>query len=197
MLVPFFVEPKRKEWWLFAAILLALAVGHFFYWSTDHVGVGARYWFAAVPGLLIMSAAGVSDIARAGPRQGAVPRIVMTLVLAGLIGWNMAFYLPQELSQLHNLNGITADLKNEVKKADLKDAVVFVQTWGIFNNDGFYMNDPFLRGPVIFARDLGDRNTELLAQYSDYEGYMWDKNKLKRLNSPASEESTKEGEAVE
>jgi hypothetical protein len=121
----------------------------------------------------------------------------MTLVLAGLIGWNMAFYLPQELSQLHNLNGITADLNNEVKKADLKDAVVFVQTWGIFNNDGFYMNDPFLRGPVIFARDLGDRNTELLAQYSDYEGYMWDKNKLKRLNSPASEESTKEGEAVE
>jgi hypothetical protein len=54
-------------------------------------------------------------------------------------------------------------------------------------NDGFFLNDPFLEEPPVFARDLGDRNRELLAHFPGYEAYRWDRLTLRHLEAEADD----------
>ncbi len=176
---------------LLAGIFIALVAGHFLYWATEHVGIGARYWFEAMPGLYVLAACGIFRLTtcrrdRAGPSVAAAGitshHVLVWAALLFFVFMNVTAYLPKKLKGLHNLNNITARLKTIVSEMHLSNAVVFVQTSGLSENDGFFMNDPFMRSGPIFARDMGARNGEILAQYPGYEAYLWDHLKLRELD---------------
>ncbi len=71
-----------------------------------------------------------------------------------------------------------ADLRRVSEAYDLTDSIVFVRTEGLLYNDGFFMNDPFLRDGAIYARDLGPRNLELMEAYPERKAFRWTKNSL-------------------
>jgi hypothetical protein len=189
----------RLERWMLAGVLIALAGGHMLYWATQHLLYGARYWFAAVPALMVLSALGIRAVARHGRRSLAIETealdarqanvdgpscpsaAAIAVLVVALVAGNFLLYFPGRYRELATFGGITADLRRAVDAADLQDAVVFVTTQGLKFNDGFFMNDPFLRGDRVFARDLGPRNAELLERFPDFRGYRWNGQYLEPL----------------
>jgi hypothetical protein len=74
-------------------------------------------------------------------------------------------------------------LQQRADRAGLRDALVFFPTEH-YRNQGrtgcpdvyvlaFVANDPMLRNPVIYARDLGPRNAQLMACYPDRRPYAF------------------------
>jgi hypothetical protein len=176
-LAPFLWGRARAEAWLLASLGPALALGHMLYWATQHIAYGARYWYAAVPGLAVLSALGVRALARR--MRGTA---LLAGALAGAVTLNLGSYLPLRLAELPEYGAIGAGLRREVERRGLEDAVVFVRTEGVLYNDGFFMNDPLLRGNRLFVRDLGERNAELLDRYPGLHGYLWDGRALTPLD---------------
>ncbi|MDX1387925.1 MAG: glycosyltransferase family 39 protein [Acidobacteriota bacterium] len=175
----------RKHNWLLFGLFLMLVAGHMLYWATQHLVYGARYWFSAVPALAVLSALGIQAMLRRSSAGGfpSASRVVATgAVVAVLISSNLVIYLPRCVKALPGYGGVDSDLKDAVEASRLRDAVVFVPTSGPLFDDGFYMNDPHLRGPVIFARDLGDQNAELLAEFPDREAWRWAEGRLEPLS---------------
>jgi hypothetical protein len=182
-----FGRRRRPEIFLLFGILAALAAGHFFYWSAQHIAYGARYWFSGLCLMFILSAIGIDFILERLECIGTTARWIVGFFLAALVGWNLLVYLPERLNEGHTYGGVTARLRNEVQRRNLDKAVVFVETQDLLYNDGFFLNDPFLEEPPVFARDLGDRNRELLAHFPGYEAYRWDRLTLRHLEAEADD----------
>ena len=183
-LAPFLARRRPREVWLLAALFGALVVGHLFYWATQHLAYGARYWFSAMPALMALSAVGLRSIVRGSRASASGARLVAALILV-LMLVNFTTYLPGRLRELPHYANIGAELKRKVERLGLHDAVIFVHTEGLQYNDGFFMNDPFLtRGP-IFARDLGPRDGELLRCYPALRAYRWSGGILEPFREPA------------
>jgi hypothetical protein len=181
--VPLVLGARKRYACLLVGVSVALAVGHMFYWATQHILYGGRYWFCGLPGLAVLSGAGAALLV--GRNPGVPPACrsspaVVALIL-GLVVWNLVTYLPHRFREGKNYGNMTADLVREVRMAQLDHALVFVETTGLEFNDGFALNDPFLRKGNIYARDLGPKNAELMQRYPDRPVYRWDKRTLQRV----------------
>ncbi len=181
--VPLLLRRHRGRYLFMLAVMLALIVGHMFYWATQHIGYGARYWFAAVPLAATLSGIGMESLVAARPGRrsvsGAVGVMVCYLVLAGLVAWNIRVYMPVHLKDARQYGNVSGNLHREVERRGLERALVFVETENLLFNDGFFMNDPLFREGPVFARDLGAYNKALVAAFPDYDVYTWDKTELR------------------
>jgi hypothetical protein len=170
LLAPFVLGGLPRAARLLGGVGLALVGGHAAYWATQHIGYGSRYWFDAVPGLLVLAAMGLKKISTLeGGRLSRAP----ALACAALVLWSLLFYLPERLRELPRYGGVSAELARLVSRRPLHEAIVFVETEGLTYNDGFHLNDPFLRGDTLFVRDLGSRNAQLLALHPGRTAYRW------------------------
>ena len=114
-----------------------------------------------------------------------VPAGTMLLgaLLLGFVLRNMALYLPVRFSEGPKYGNVSDALRSELNERALHNVVVFTKTEGLLFNEGFWMNDPFMRSNRIFAIDLGDeKNRELLRRYPGYTGYRWDRRTLTRID---------------
>lgn len=185
-----FLRGRRAEVILLFGLCGVLVAGHTAYWATQHLVYGARYWFAGVPFLLVLSALGVSVLMEMSRREEpdgtwGPPSFLPLLAAAALIAGNLCFYSPRMFAIGHDYGGISASLRNEVLARGLTRAVIFVKTEGDLFNDGFHLNDPLRREGPVFARDLGERNPTLLQHFPGYEAYLWDKTSLTPLPVPS------------
>jgi hypothetical protein len=187
--VPLFFGRKKTVCWGLFAIFVFLAVGHMFYWCSQHIGYGARYWFSGVVGLIIPTAYGImwlrDRLANGTPNKVGTEKtasLFLGLVFLGLTTWNLVAYLPDRLTEGHRFGNVSAGLKEKVEEMDLTHSLIFVKTEGLLYNDGFFLNDPFMNSSVIFARDLGKKNQALIDRHPGYEIYHWDKKELKRIS---------------
>ena len=189
--ISLFFGQRRRTSLLLLSLFIFLAAGHLLYWATEHLSYGARYWFSALAGLIPLTVMGIK-IFWEGTFKSSLDPIrskcwsswVLFVVLIIFFGWNLAFYLPQRLKECHTYGNVSADLKNAVEMFNLKNALVFVKSENFEYNDAFFMNDPFMRSNVIFARDLGKRNRVLIEQYPGYQIYYWDKEDLQKVVRP-------------
>ncbi len=181
VLAPFVLGTAGRREWLLASVLVALALGHMGYWAAHHILYGARYWFEAVPGLMVLAALGVRALVRDLALDARVPawaRMAPAAVLASLLGWGCWVYLPARLRALPAYGGITAELMWQIDRIAPHQAVVFSETQGMMYDPGFFLNDPFLESGRIFARDLGDRDRDLLIRYPAYLAYRFSAGRL-------------------
>jgi hypothetical protein len=56
--------------------------------------------------------------------------------------------------------------------------IIFSSSPAEFYYDGLYLQDPFMQSPFIVARDLGEKNKELINRYPDANIYVWDGQRL-------------------
>lgn len=180
---------RRKVWLgLFLGLGALLVVGHMLYWAVLHIGFGARYWFEVAPAMFVLSALGMRWASRAGARApgGVKPpgvvslpggRLVAVAVVAACMLWSLTQYWPARWTEMAQYGGVTVDIKREIAGHRLDNALIFVWTDELVYNEGFPLNDPFLRKGPIFARDLGPRNRELIAAYPTREPYLWTRQK--------------------
>ena len=181
--LPALVPLVSREWraralwlWSVPAALLAFL---FFFWGWEQSYLPASYAFAAAPALLLLSAAGISLAAR----RLSVPavRLLPPVVLPALL-----LFLPVHLRSFDDhFFSMEKSLPAIVGKAGVRNAVVFcdaidrgprntpVGRYDYFAR-AFLMNDlAFEEGNVIYARNLRERNPELIAAHPDRDFYLY------------------------
>ncbi len=166
-----------------ALLLTALAAGtgYVAYWASG-IAYGPRYFYAALPALVILSARGVAALAfdcrRPATGHGRVPArpLLAGLLLLALVAYNLVF-LPGRLANYQGYNFVSAGARATVEAAVETPALVFVSAsaadwweYGAF----FSGNTPWLDGPVVYARDLGAaENAALRRAFPRHHAYRW------------------------
>lgn len=201
VLVPFAAGTRRREDWLMAVWFLCLLFGYFFYWF-HNICFGPRFVYEAVPALILLTVRGVEElgpllrrtfgqqvtdrgVARFAGR--AWPVLTAVALVAGL---------PPLLRTYHRYAGVDARVVNNVRRAGLSNALVFLHHLG----HGFTANDLDLAGEVVYARDHGEMNPALTLSYPGRQYYYANGDTLRPLgdiNYPGSRLARALGEMAE
>ena len=171
--------------WVLLLVLLAVAGSYVAYWAAG-IAYGPRYFYAALPALVILTARGVMALAEYG-RQPLSPhpqmrtaagsgRWAVAAILLLLVGYNL-ITLPARIESYRGYNFVSAEGRRAVEATVETPALVFVTAsetdwweYGAF----FSGNTPWLDGPVVYARDLGAaENDRLRAHFPDRHAYRW------------------------
>jgi len=187
--------------WLLLLTLLAVGGGYVAYWAAG-IAYGPRYFYAALPALVILTARGATALAAYARSRGVSEdapsaggkwrsshpqmrtgggRWAVAAILLLLIGYNLV-NLPGRLDNYRGYNFVSATDRRMVEASVEVPALVFVTAgdadwweYGAF----FSGNTPWLDGPVVYARDLGPaENARLRAAFPERHAYYWTDNRL-------------------
>jgi 4-amino-4-deoxy-L-arabinose transferase-like glycosyltransferase len=174
--LPFGLMALRKKWegWLLFSIFPALILSYMAYWVGSWL-YGPRYYFEALPGLVVVSAMGILWLG--GWLKRTVEGVSMRRVISGslvliLIFLNLRFYLPPRLAMMNQLNGIARRHLEPFERADLDRAVVIVHTLDRWTEYGtlLTLTAPFTESDLVLVISCGPHADARLA--SGYSG--WD-----------------------
>jgi hypothetical protein len=164
-----------------ACCALGLIGAYFLWWSSTTI-YGPRYWYEAMPFLLLIAGRGLDLLGRLAGRtlqgvwSGGTRWAVPGSLFALLTLYNLSQSLPYHASGYRDYNGISAAPLRAAEGAGLKNALVFVQLDPAKPNRDygkvFFADDPLLRGDRVYARDLGpQKNASLLGQFPGRQAY--------------------------
>lgn len=176
--LPFLLRRANRWDWLLLGTLAGLVFVHFFYWAFGGVDGGfPRYYYDALPALLLLTSRGVwlsgQFLGRwrlSRPGTGTISlRYLPLLLLVLFVAYNLARSLPAQLAAQRGKYGITAAQLRAVEQAGLTPpALVLVKnvtSWRDFAAP-FAANSPTLTGPIIYAIDGGPQlNARLRAEF--------------------------------
>ena len=166
--------------WLLLLVILAVAGGYVAYWASG-IAYGPRYFYAALPALVILTARGVTAFLSIDGRF----RLLTIIIPLLLLGYNL-YHLPGHIAAYQGYNFVSAAGLRSVEAVAQPPALVFVSAseadwweYGAF----FSGNTPWLDGPIIYARDLDPaENARLRAHFPDRRNYRWDGVRLLELD---------------
>ncbi len=168
--------PARARWTLFClGGFLGLAGIYYTYWAAQTI-YGPRYWYEALPFLLLLSGRGLQVLGQGaarivgdegGGRLARAARWIVPLVLvAPWILFNLTQVLPAQWQAYTGYNGITASSLRRVDAAHLDQALVFVALQPDVPQRDYdkvlFANDPLLHGPVVYVRSFSPRRNQQL-----------------------------------
>ena len=162
--------------WLLLLVILAVAGGYVAYWASG-IAYGPRYFYAALPALVILTARGVTAFQSIGGRF----RLLTIIIPLLLLGYNL-YHLPGRIAGYQGYNFVSAAGLRTVEAVAQTPALVFISAseadwweYGAF----FSGNTPWLDGPIVYARDLDPTaNARLRAHFPDRRAYYWSDGKL-------------------
>jgi len=174
--IPFLLGKSQKRDWVLLAMLLVVVAAYIAYWTTG-IMYGPRYYFAALPALLLLTARGLQTLR---DRFGTTAMVTVFTVMVGL---TFFFYWPTAPSSLRGYNFISGEEKALVEEQVEKPALVFIPVIDWWDYGRFLSgNTPWLDGPIIYARDLGEENNKSLQKaFPERAAYLWqpDSNNVK------------------
>lgn len=170
---------SRLSWYL-VGITLSLVLLYLGYWVGSWL-LGPRYYFEALPGLALLSAAGITWLAgwehsQSGSGGGDQPGLTLTLrriLTAGVFGIlifaNLYFYLPARLEGLRGLYGIERSDLVVFESAEVEPylpALVIIDSerWMPYGS-ALVLESPELDSPLIFAWSMGALTDRRLADF--------------------------------
>ena len=178
--LPFGLWAARKKLLTYyaAGITVSLVVLYMGYWVSSWL-LGSRYYFEALPGLALLSAAGIfwfggwdqQPQERPG-RLSKLRALGTTALVSLLVISNLVFYTPARLNGLRGLYGIErADLEIFMDP-DLEEylpalVIVDAEKWMPYGST-LVLESPALDSPLIFAWAIGPQTDRRLADY--YQG---------------------------
>ena len=147
---------------LLATFLSVVALYATYWFYGGHDGGFPRYWLAALPALLLLTARGLNMVATALRGLGArstgllrhVPVVLLYLAVSGLVAYNAFVFMPPELTVFRGRYGVTAAPLQVTQQAGIHHALVFVDVSEHWNDFAvfFAANSPTLDSDVVFAR---------------------------------------------
>jgi hypothetical protein len=183
-------RPNWADLSLLAVIIGVLGI-YVAYWSTG-ISYGPRYYYAALPAFLLLTVRGVQAAAeRLGSGHGGVPvsgaeagtqacvqlgKLVMAAPLVAFVLGNLIFSMPTYLERYRGYNFVGRPALTLAGEGPGGPAILFVgvtekNNWWEYGQY-FSSNTPWLDGPIIYARDLGDEeNARLMALYTGFASY--------------------------
>lgn len=166
--MPFLFKKNAHDYILLCG-LFAVPGLYFFYFYQD-LCLGPRFYYSCLPFIIMLTARalfqitqGIASLRRCSElyvRQAFMVLLVLSVLFCG------CFRMPR-LYQFYSDSFWEVDDKLMKKAQDLgiTSAVIFQKSYGFKGNDlgaGFLYNSPGLDSSIIFARDLGERNAELI-----------------------------------
>lgn len=173
-LIPMLRKPGgRLALAVFPSIVLAYAA----YWIGAWL-FGPRYYYEALPGLAIASAAGVGWLAgwQVARRQSILRPLAVTSLLASLIAVNAAFYLPARVGGMRGLYGIERAPIRTLAGTDLEGSLIIVRAdhWTGYANL-LPLAAPFSDDDILVAWSRGDSiDSRVVKAYEGYRTYFHD-----------------------
>jgi hypothetical protein len=178
--MPFIFHKSYKEYLLLGGLIAAPTI-YFFYFFQD-LCLGPRFYYSSVPFILILTAKAIFQIMKgiAYVRNYAAARVInaftallfLSLLFAGLVR------MPQ-LYRFYSDSFWKVDNRmiKKVHELGIGNALIFQKSYDkdLKNSDlgsGFLHNSPWLNSPVVFARDLGERNAELAVLFPGRHYYL-------------------------
>lgn len=198
-LLPLVFRPVRRtdqaKVFLLLASFLCLSIGLIPYWGAS-VQLGARMFFVTVPGLVLLTAMGMTAcydlflplLSRMG--RLVSPRAAAAGFLAVLVLYAFFIRLPLEVGPRADgrfIGWIPVEssvlFSNAIRQKDLIEgnALVIVKTlpqqWLAFPASGwgfaFIQNDPFLKARLVFVKDIGRRDSDLFDCFPERKPYLY------------------------
>jgi hypothetical protein len=159
--------------WLLLALMVAVIGVYIFYWAAG-IMYGPRYYYAALPAFLLLTARGVMVLGqRLDRRTGQWLAVGLTAVF---ITGNLLLYMPEALADSRGFNFVSGGPLTTVEQAVEDPAIIFIsgdpESWWEYGQF-FSGNTPWLIGRIIYARDLGEENGRLLELYPERAAYCW------------------------
>ena len=174
--VPYIFRKTYNDYFFFCGLLAGPAF-YFFYFFQD-LCLGPRFFYITLPFLLVLSARAIlfliERLSRRASKSSVIGMLLVlfccSLIFAGSFRFpHLYHYYSDSFWDVDN------DIMKAVKKQELSNVLVFQRSYEKSGNDlgqGLQHNTPDLNGPVIFARDLGERNAELMRFFPDRKYYM-------------------------
>ncbi|MCK4557850.1 MAG: glycosyltransferase family 39 protein, partial [Candidatus Aminicenantes bacterium] len=199
-IVPLFfltkINPEsRKKDLLLASGLFSLLAGLFFFWGT-YILIGARMIFEALPILLLLSARGLDEIPKLSldkfkkiNRNTLNKALVSTLIIFTAYAFFIRFprwIWPPETEWYYygysnKYAAVTSNINRTLESVDLNKSLVIMKFiyhpiehfpygwWG----SGFLYNDPQLENDIIYTRDRGKENLNLMQCFPKRTFYLY------------------------
>lgn len=175
--LPFGLWAARKKplAYFSAGMTASLVLIYLAYWVSSWL-LGSRYYFEALPGLALLSAAGITWLAgEGGDQQASKPflrklrPLGMMLIVSLLVFGNIYFYLPARLGSLQGLYGIERDDLRVFEVPEVKEyqpalVIVDAQDWMPYGST-LALESPALDSPYIFAWSIGPKTDLKLKEY--------------------------------
>ncbi len=154
--------PRESLLWM---LLVAPVVGYLFYWNPGGNRYGPRFYFEALLPFTLLTGVGLKEVLQR--RAWRVP-----LVAAGMIGLSASGKM---LLRHHEQVQARTTVFRMVQEQHLEDAVVILlSSSGDMHVLDLTRNPPdFEHAPVLFARGLGARDTELAQRYPERNFYYF------------------------
>jgi len=199
-----FLLGTRNRWDYFCLASAAIPMGVYVFYRFSGVYEGPRYWYEAMPFLVLLSGRGIElagrllNAAAFRLRSGRVkpvftgPALVYALVAVLVVwgggGWLFGWHgaqdspnLPTRASELNGVFGIDDRLDKLADRTPLDNALVLVKPCGFFESvhcygTVFLRNDLDFNGNVVWARYIKGRNEEIVAAFPGRQVYVanWD-----------------------
>ncbi len=175
LLIWFWLAWGRKDRFAWAmAIVVATIIGiHFFYWFNAIFYIGPRYWYASLPGLVVLAALGARELADRLGKSGMADshgRVAATVVITMLFA--LSIFTPWRAIYKYSARAAAgAAIEDAARhKPEFANAIVFLSKKDY--HDAAILNDPLLRAPApIFVIDRGAaRNAALLRAWPGRHG---------------------------
>ena len=177
--IPFLTRRANRWDWLLLSTFLALVFVHIFYWAFGGADGGfPRYYYDALPALLLLTARGIQisidalnrvtlPVRNTIQNLGWLPIGLVILFITCTFFWT----LPPLLAAQKGKYNITPAPLQVVEQAQLTEpALVIVKNVNIWSDFAapFAANSPTLDGPVVYASDEGEEfNQRLRLQFKE------------------------------
>jgi len=165
--IPSLFKKNLYDYWLLAGLWGAPAF-YFFYFYQD-ICLGPRFFYNSLPFAIILTARAILPIIdKICATQRSILRNCSHVVIS-LFVFSVLFAGAVRMPRLIKFYAdsfweVDNKLMERVSELGLHNAVIFQESYGLRGNSlgsGFVHNSPCLNDSVIFARDLGERNSEL------------------------------------
>jgi len=159
---------RNRDGWMLLGALPALILVHLAYWVGSWL-LGPRYYYEALPGVAITSAAGIGWlggwIGTWGKRWVRARRLAVTGLVLVLVLLNLIFYTPLRLDGLRGLYGISRERVQLFEQVAPDRGLVFVHAAYSWTDYGtpLTLTPPFADSPLILAYSVGEAEDAALA----------------------------------
>ncbi len=169
-----FYKWKRDVWDLFAVSVILTSILFFsLYWFHGVSPMGPKYYFEIVPLLVLLTVRGVMKF--------NVKSLITILFI-----FDIFVYIPSGLHIFNTVWGTNNNCYNEVKKQEIHNAIVFIKDLPGKNEQektinrhnylsvAFRNNPDIEKGDIIYAKDLGAKDTLLLNEFKEKKAYIFE-----------------------
>ena len=193
--IPFLTRRANRWDWLLLGTILGMIFIHIFYWAFGGADGGfPRYFYDALPVLLLLTARGILILAEilnrlslplpSGKLKGGWLPVGLVIVF---VLYNIIWYLPPLLAAQKGKYNITPAPLQVVEQADLSEPalviVKHVESWSDFAAP-FAANSPTLDGPVVYAIDWGSNyNKKVRSQFRERTCWELEGDQLKKCET--------------